>query len=531
MSHYVPYLLVPVLCGLGAKKIGLPPLLGFLLSGLFLNFLGYEELEIITELGELGVTLMLFTIGLKIDVRLLLRREVWLTSSTHLLATTIAGAGLVLFLTALGLGAKDNMVSFTEAALLGFALSFSSTVLVIKTLEERAEARSLYGRTAIGVLIIQDLFAVLFMALSGEYLPSISALFLVLLIPARWLFGKGLTRVGHGELLVLYGVVLAFVPGYWLFDLVGIKGDLGALVVGMLIASHPKSNELSHVLFSLKEFMLIGFFVSIGLSATPSLEQVLFATLLLVLLPINTLVYAAILRSTGLTPRTSTLASFTLTNFSEFCIIVCAVGAASGLLADSWVVTFSIAVALSFVASTLLNRRGSRLPRLFASFIPQVAEHKMHPEERPINLGTAQVVVLGMGRIGRTAYDQLVADYGFDVVGVDNSENRVEKLQEEGYKVIEADASDEDFWKRVTADHDVELVVLAMPSHGVNVDAYRYAMAAQSQATFAAVAQYVDEYKELKELGINKIINVYAGAGETLAEHAYNAYIDMKKTA
>lgn len=530
MSHYVPYLIVPVLCGLVAKKINLPPLLGFLVSGLMLNFMGYEELGIITELGDLGVTLMLFTIGLKLDLRLLLRREVWVTASTHLLTTTLAGAGLVLMLAALGLGATGVM-SFRQAALLGFALSFSSTVLVVKTLEERGESRSLYGRTAIGILVIQDLFAVLFMALSGEHLPSPWALLLVLLIPFKWVLGKGLTRVGHGELLVLYGVVLAFVPGYWLFDFVGVKGDLGALVIGMLVASHPKSNELSKALFSLKEFMLIGFFVSIGLSATPSLEQVAFAAFTLFLLPLNTFAYATVMRMTGISPRTSTLTAFTLTNFSEFCIIVCAVGASAGILEESWVVTFSIAVSLSFVVSTLLNIRGSRLHDRVAATMPQIKPGKEHPEERPVQLGDAHAIVLGMGRIGRAAYNQLVGDYHFKVLGIDNSEARVEKLQTQGYNIIEADASDADFWERVKADQDVELVVLAMPSHGVNVDAYRFALEHQSECAFAAATHFVDEAKELNELGVSKVINIYAGAGETLAEYAYDAYIEMKQAS
>ncbi|MEU4206803.1 cation:proton antiporter family protein [Rothia terrae] len=442
--------------------------------------------------------------------------------------TSFLGTGLILLLTMLGLGGS-GIVPLGEAALLGFALSFSSTVLVVKTLEERGETRSLYGRTAIGILVIQDIFAVIFMALTGEHLPSPWALLLVLLIPARWLLGKGLTRVGHSELLVLYGVVLAFVPGYWLFDLVGIKGDLGALIIGMLIATHPKSNELSRVLFSLKEFMLIGFFVSIGLSATPTLAQVGFAIVLLILLPINTVIYAGILRLTGLSPRTSTLASFTLTNFSEFCIIICVIGASTGLVSETWVVPFSIAVSLSFVVSTVLNMRGSKLPRWFGSLIPLVPEDRMHPEERPIDLGTAQAVVLGMGRIGRRAYDQLADDYQFNVIGVDNSEFRVENLQSRGYNVLEADASDAEFWKRLKDDQDVELVVLAMPSHGVNVEAYHYALEAKSECAFAAVAQYVDEYRELKALGIDKVINVYDGAGETLAEHAYDAFIEMKR--
>lgn len=522
MSEFIPYLLVPVLFGLLAKMIKLPPLLGFLAAGIALNFAGYEELGIITELGDLGVTLLLFTIGLKLDVRLLLRREVWLTSSVHMLITTLCGASLILFLVALGLGTTGTL-DLSQAAILGFALSFSSTVLVVKTLDERSDSRSLYGRTAIGILVIQDLFAVLFVAATGEHAPSPWAVLLLLLIPAAWLFKKGLTRVGHGELLVLYGVVMAFVPGYWLFDFFHVKGDLGALVMGMLLASHPKSNELSHTLLSLKEFMLIGFFLSIGLSATPTLDQAIFGFILLLLIPINTAAYALILRLTGLTPRTTTLTALTLSNFSEFAIILVAMTSATGLVDESWMVTFSLAVSFSFVLSTLLNMRGSKLPQRLASRIPDVPEHKMHPEERPVDFGDAQAIIIGMGRLGTAAYTTLTERYGLKVIGMDSSEPRVDTLTSKGYRVVEADATDPAFWRRVTAAEKVELVLLAMPAHGTNVDAMQQVIEAGSEAVIGVVAQHVDELQELDKLGADSVINLYSGAGETLADNGFEA--------
>lgn len=522
MSEFIPYLLVPVLFGLLAKMIKLPPLLGFLAAGIALNFAGYEELGIITELGDLGVTLLLFTIGLKLDVRLLLRREVWLTSSIHMLITTLCGASLILFLVTLGLGATGTL-DLSQAAILGFALSFSSTVLVVKTLDERSDSRSLYGRTAIGILVIQDLFAVLFVAATGEHSPSPWAVLLLLLIPAAWIFKKGLTRVGHGELLVLYGVVMAFVPGYWLFDFFHVKGDLGALVMGMLLASHPKSNELSHTLLSLKEFMLIGFFLSIGLSATPTLDQALFGFILLLLIPINTAAYALILRLTGLSPRTTTLTALTLSNFSEFAIILVAMTSATGLVDESWMVTFSLAVSFSFVLSTLLNMRGSKLPRKIASLIPAVPEHKMHPEERPVDFGDAQAIIIGMGRLGTAAYTTLTDRYGLKVIGMDSSEPRVDTLTSKGYRVVEADATDPAFWRRVTAAEKVELVLLAMPAHGTNVDAMQQVIEAGSEAVIGVVAQHVDELQELDKLGADSVINLYSGAGETLADNGFEA--------
>lgn len=522
MSEYIPYLVVPVLLGLFAKMIKLPPLLGFLAAGIILNFAGYEELGIITELGDLGVTLLLFTIGLKLDVRLLLRKEVWLTSSVHMLITTICGTGLIMFLVLIGLGSSGT-IDMAQAAILGFALSFSSTVLVVKTLDERSDSRSLYGRTAIGILVIQDLFAVLFVAATGEHSPSPWALLLFLLIPGAWVFKKALSRVGHGELLVLFGVVMAFVPGYWLFDFFHVKGDLGALVMGMLLASHPKSNELSHMLLSIKEFMLIGFFVSIGLSATPSLGQAAFALVLLVLIPLNTFAYAAILRLTGLSPRTTTLTSLTLSNFSEFAIILVAMTSATGLVDKSWMVTFSLAVSFSFVLSTLLNMRGSKLPQKMMALIPPVPEDKRHPEEQVVDLGDAQAIIIGMGRLGTSAYKTLTDRYNLKVIGIDNSETRVDSLCQQGYQVVEADATDPAFWRRVTADEDVELVLLAMPAHGTNVDAMKQVIEAGSESAIAVVSQHIDELEELDKLGADTVINLYAGAGETLADDGYTA--------
>jgi glutathione-regulated potassium-efflux system ancillary protein KefC len=134
----------------------------------------------------------------------------------------------VLFiLKALGLAMAADL-GWTAMVLLGFALSFSSTVFAVKVLEERSELGSLYGRIAIGILVMQDVFAVIFLSATSGSLPSIWALGLVLLWPAAKLMKALLDRVGHGDLQVLYGAFLALVVGYSLFEAVGVKGDLGA---------------------------------------------------------------------------------------------------------------------------------------------------------------------------------------------------------------------------------------------------------------------------------------------------------------
>jgi len=113
---------------------------------------------------------------------------------------------------------------------------------------------SLHGRVAIGILIIQDVAAAVFLAVSAGKAPTLWALLLMLLVPLRPILHAMLVRVGHGELLAMYGLLLAL-GGAELFELVGLKGDVGALVVGVLMASHSKSEELAKTLWVSKIFL------------------------------------------------------------------------------------------------------------------------------------------------------------------------------------------------------------------------------------------------------------------------------------
>ena len=210
---------IAFMCGLAVRLIGLPPLVGFLVAGFLLNIAGAEGGEFLHITADLGVTLLLFTIGLKLRLQSLARPEVWGVAVIHMSVMTALLAGFVLLLATTGLPLFST-VDGTTALLIGFVLSFSSTVFAVKILDELGMSASRHGRLAIGVLIIQDIAAVAFLAASTGNLPSIWALALVLLIPLRHLLHLLLARTGHGELLILYGIVLA-IGGADLFELVG----------------------------------------------------------------------------------------------------------------------------------------------------------------------------------------------------------------------------------------------------------------------------------------------------------------------
>jgi len=521
VSTVAAYLVVVFCAGALAALFRLPPLIGFLAAGFVLNAMGVERLDVVDQIADLGVTLMLFGIGLKLDPRSLLRKEVWGTAGLHMVLSAALGAGFLGLLMLLGMQLPEE--DSRALLLVGFALSFSSTVLVFKVLEDRSETTSLYGRVAIGILVVQDIAAVVFITATNEQPPSPWALALVLLLPGAWLFRRIWDRTGHGEMQALFGIVMALVPGYIAFSAAGIKGDLGALLVGMLLASHRNAGELSRTLFTLKDLLLVAFFVSIGFHGLPDGATVAMGLLLLALLLLQALLFVLLLWSFGLRRRTSLRAGLALANFSEFALILGAIGVSAGMLTEDWLLILSVAVAGSFVASTLVNRRGSPLPDTLAAWLPEHPENKLHLEDRPIDIGHAEVLVLGMGRVGQAAYREFADEYGYSVVGIENSTDRAERLRREGFDVQNADATDREFWERVIATGHVQVAVLAMPFHGSNLVALQQLSATGFTGSVAAVAQYDDEVQELRAHGVRTVFNLYSGAGIALASETIEA--------
>ncbi len=505
--------------GFAVQLVRLPPLVGFLAAGFALNALGFERTPMLDTIANLGVTLLLFTIGLKLDVRTLLRPEVWASSSLHILGSTLMFTVLLFVFKALGLALASEL-NWGVMLLLGFALSFSSTVFAVKVLEERSELGSFYGRVAIGVLVMQDVFAVIFLSASTGSLPSVWALGLVLLWPAAKLMRLMLDRVGHGDLQVLYGAFLALVAGYSLFEAVGVKGDLGALIIGMLLASHPATAGLAKSLFHIKELFLVGFFLSVGLGALPNLSMVLMALLLLLVLPLKSALYYGVLSRFGLRTRTNVLSTLSLTNYSEFGLIVAALAVTSGWLSAEWLVAISLAVAGSFVLAAPLNAASERIYARLKGPLAPLEATKLLAADQPIGVGEVDAVVLGMGQIGAGAYKRLVEGHGLRVLGVDNDASKLERLEAAGQRVIEGDAVDSDFWEKLLISDSVKLVLLAMPGHAGNVHALEQLRNRAFGGRIVAIVEYPEEVEVLRGLGADEVFHIYDEAGTAFADDA-----------
>ncbi|NOI29931.1 cation:proton antiporter family protein [Vibrio coralliilyticus] len=506
------------LAGFITLKCNLPPLVGFLLAGFGLHAVGFESNDTIVTLADLGVTLLLFTIGLKLDIKTLLSKEIWAGATLHNLLSTLLFCAALFCFKFLGVSSLASM-SIEQLLLLGFALSFSSTVFAVKSLQEKGEMNSTYGTMAIGILVMQDIFAVVFLTASTGKLPEWYAIALFALPLLRPAFYKMLDWVGHGEMLVLFGIFFALVVGAGLFELVGMKPDLGALILGMLLAGHHKASELSKSLFNLKELFLVCFFLNIGLAEHPTMSGFALAILFLLLLPLKGILYFVVLNAFKFRVRTSLLTTLSLFNFSEFGLIVGGLAFKMGWMGGDILVALALAVSISFVLASPLNRKGHELYRRSGRWLKEHAAEKLHTRDQLINPGNAQVLILGMGRIGTGAYDELRARYGKISLGIEVRDDAALQHQAEGRNVIAGDATDPDFWERILDTANVKLVLLAMPHHQGNQIALEQLQKKEFKGQIAAIAAYPDQLESLNEGGVDAAFNIYSEAGSGFARH------------
>ena len=503
--------------GFVARLLNLPPLAGFLLAGFALNALGVPPDPVIKEIADAGVILLLFTIGLKLKVSTLARPEVWAGTSIHTVVTIAALTGVLLLLADMQLSFFADL-NWASALMLAFALSFSSTVFTVKVLEGRGEMGTLHGRSAIGILVIQDIFAVVFLATAAVEVPSPWALTLFGLILLKPLLGKLLDRVGHGELVPLFGLFAAVVLGAGTFELVGIKPGLGALVLGAMMASHKRAAEVATSIFGFKEILLVAFFLDIGLSSAPALSHFVVALVLVVLVPAKSALFFVLLAGFKLRARSALLASLNLATYSEFGLIVGAVAVSNQWMSPDWMVVIAIALSISFLAAAPLNARPHKIYARLHNVLRRFERQEHHPEDQPLVLGNATIAVFGMGRVGTGAYDYLREHYGNLVIGIETNTEKVRQHREEGRNVILGDAADSDFWERARqVSQNLKVVLLAMPEHKANIYATEQIKDGEFTGFIGAIAKYPDHAENLRAAGANAAFNMYAEAGVGLA--------------
>lgn len=443
----------------------------------------HENIEI---LAELGIAILLFLVGLKLDLKLIN------TLGPVSLAT---GLGQVLFTSVIGflLGLLLGLDSIT-AIYVAVALTFSSTIIIVKLLSDKREADSLHGRIAIGFLIVQDLFVVLAMMMLSAYgvgaqpstgdsafvqIIKIIAYGLIMLaivgVFIRYLATPIVSRIARStELLIVFSIAWASLLAA-LGDHLGFGKELGGLLAGVSLASTPFREAIVARLSSLRDFLLLFFFIALGTQLDLSLlgAQVYPAMVFSLFVLIgNPLIVVIIMGVMGYRKRTGFLAGLTVAQISEFSLIFMTMGVSLGhVTAESLgLVTLVglITIALSVYMITYSHFLYNWIEPMLTIFERKhpIRESSIEDHEK-IEKSSYDVILFGLGRYGK-AIAKYLHKKGFSILAVDFNPDEVQRWRNIGNDALYGDAFDQDLLSELPI-KNVKWVISAMPQHDLGI--------------------------------------------------------------
>lgn len=442
-----------------------------------------QSSALVDLLAELGIALLLFLVGLKLDLQLV--RSLGVVS----LAT---GLGQVLFTAIIGFLIAQALGFETITSLyVAIALTFSSTIIIVKLLSDKKEVDALHGRIAVGFLIVQDIFVVLaMMALSafgvgaaqeGNIFMHIATvvlygalLLLAIVLFIRYVADRLVERMAHSpELLITFAIGWAALLAA-LGDYLGFSKELGGLLAGMSLASTAYREIIVARMAALRDFLLLFIFIALGIHLDLSLlgAQILAAVIFSLFVLIgNPLIVMMIMGVMGYRKRTSFLAGLTVAQISEFSLIFIAMGLTLGHVNNEalGLVTLVglITIAMSVYMITYSHQLYAFLEPLLAIFERKVPWREKITDLQINDKSRYDIILLGAGRYGSALSNALSAE-GYKLLIVDFNPDEVRRRQTLGYDAIYGDASDPEFIASLPL-AKVRCVILAMSQHGMHL--------------------------------------------------------------
>ncbi len=416
-----------------------------------------QSAEHVALLAQIGIAMLLFLVGLKLDLHIVrsLGAVALATGLGQVAFTAIVG-----FFICLGLG----MTALTSAYV-AVALTFSSTIIIVKLLSDKREVDSLHGRIAIGFLIVQDIAVVVAMialsatgvrteAHAGDIaVGSIIGGGLLLVIATGLFIRYGaeplLARIARvPELLVTFAIAWAVMFAA-ACDWIGLGKELGGLLAGMSLASTSYRDAIASRLTSLRDFLLLFFFLALGSGMQVSMlgDQMPAALGLSAFVLIgNPFIVMAIMGYMGYRKRTGFLAGLTVAQISEFSLIFIAMGVALGHIGEEAMALVTLVGLVTITLSTYMILYSHVLYRLCEPFIGWLERRIPH---REVDAGAASVervdlLLFGLGRYGR-AIAHALDPAAVRIFGVDFDPEALRAWRQAGFKGVYGDAADPEF--------------------------------------------------------------------------------------
>ena len=528
--EFTALLLASAVVGALAMYLRQPLIVAFIVVGILVgpSVLGWVTAQDQVDLlAQIGVTILLFVVGLRLDLNLVRNLgPVALATGLGQLGFTI----LIGYFISLALG-----MAHVTALYVAVALTFSSTIIIVKLLSDKREVDSLHGRIAVGFLIVQDIAVVLAMLLLGMpggagdaagWAAGLGRIVLTVVlvgVTMAALMRYALPRILHilarsQELLLVFAVAwgtsLATAG-----EVLGFSKEVGAFLAGFSLASTSYREAIASRLVNLRDFLLLFFFIDLGAKLDlATVGQNLPAAVILSVFVLvgNPLIVMAIMGYMGYRKRTGFLAGLTVAQISEFSIIFIALGIGLGHIEQSALGLVTMVGLATIAISSYMIIYSHRLYALCERWLGPFERAQPHRELR-FERGNAaranvDVLVFGAGRYGRRLLGQL-KERGLAVLGVDFDPEVVRGQRRRGLPMVFGDAEAPHFLESLPLD-TARWVVSTLPERGVNLALLKALRAHGYQGSIAMTAHDDEDAKVLAEAGATRVLAPFSDAAD-----------------
>ncbi|MCF6148321.1 MAG: sodium:proton exchanger [Candidatus Kuenenia sp.] len=525
---------VATLLGLVGQKLRQPSLIMFLATGILAGpacfgiIESYHQIEL---LSHMGIALLLFIVGLKLDLNLIR------TTGPVALAT---GMGQIVFTSAIGfvIALALNM-SAISAAYVAVALTFSSTIIIVKLLSDKKEIDSIHGQIAIGFLIVQDIAAILalvglttfgspaaetgpvyrgalLIAAKGFGMLAVVALLMKYILPYLT------RRLAHSqEMLILFAIAWAVflgAGGEWL----GFSKEVGAFLAGISLASTGYRDAVSASLTRLRDFLLLFFFIDLGSRLEWSMvgsqvgASVIFSLFVLVG---NPLIVLAIMGLMGYRRRTGFLAGLTVAQISEFSLIVAALGLSLGHINQETMGLITLVGVVTIFVSTYMILYSSHLYNFLSGWL-KIFEMRNPYREAAIDtcrqIASVDIILVGLGNYGSAVAEYLLRR-SRSIIGVDFDPGALKRWRSQGFPVLYGDMADPEIHEQLPLNR-VRWVVSTVRSKALNLALVHHLKNGGYTGKLALTAVNQAEADLYKRAGAHVVLRPFIDAAEQAAD-------------
>ncbi len=517
-------LLVVLAVSLVVRLLKQPLIIGYILSGIligpfFLDLLSQNET--ISTFSEFGIAFLLFIVGL------------------HLSPKVVKEVGKISLITGIGQVVFTSLIGYLIAIWLGFppltslyiaiALTFSSTIIIMKLLSDKDSLDKLYGKISIGFLLVQDLIAIIILIVvssfsSGMDIASLItsnllkvALILLILLPLSYFILPRLSSFFAKSQEFLFLFAITFGLGFAsLFYYAGLSIEVGALIAGIMLSISPYSYEVSSKLKPLRDFFIISFFVLLG-------SQMIFGEISNLIVPAiifslfiligNPLIVIILMGIFGYSKNTGFMAGLTVAQISEFSLILVALGVKVGHLSSEILSFITIIGLITIAGSTYLIMYSEKIYPYLSKYL-SIFEKKKIKENKVIEK-EYDCILFGENRIGFSimkTFTSLRKNY----LIVDFNPERVKKLSSKGIRCIYGDVSNTEFLDRLRIDK-IKLVVSTIPDTETNLILIHKIRDKNKNSVVIVTARQISETFELYKTGADYVILPHFLGGEYTA--------------